>query len=165
MFKKIIHKIFHHLKKTYFEYQYDAYKNKYEISNDFIFNGDGIMFSGDGRIVIKSNSYIGGNSRLSSNKNYKIYIGKNCSISHNVRIYTSTYVSNTDFNKIKYKRPLKNGSVEIADGVWIGLNVVILPGVKIGKNSIVGANSVVAKDIPENSIVSGIPAMVFRKKC
>ena len=49
------------------------------------------------------------------------------------------------------------------DGVWIGFNVVILPGVKIGKNSIVGANSVVAKNIPENSIVSGIPAMVSEK--
>lgn len=50
--------------------------------------------------------------------------------------------------------------VEIGDDVWIGGNVTILPGVKIGSHSIIGACSVVTKDVPEYAIVAGNPAQV-----
>lgn len=60
-------------------------------------------------------------------------------------------------------RPLFAKPVEIGDNVWIGEFVSILPGVKIGKGSIIGANSVVTKDIPDNSIAVGIPARVVKK--
>jgi acetyltransferase-like isoleucine patch superfamily enzyme len=51
----------------------------------------------------------------------------------------------------------------IEDNVWIGESVVILPGVTIGKNSIIGANAVVTKSIPENSIAGGNPARIIKK--
>ncbi|PIA86231.1 DapH/DapD/GlmU-related protein [Streptococcus parauberis] len=53
--------------------------------------------------------------------------------------------------------------VQIDSDVWIGENVVILQGVKIGKGSIIGANSVVNKDVPEYSIVAGTPAKVIKQ--
>lgn len=55
--------------------------------------------------------------------------------------------------------------VSLGDDVWIGGNVTILPGVKIGSHSIIGACSVVTKDVPEYAIVAGNPAQIkkFRK--
>jgi acetyltransferase-like isoleucine patch superfamily enzyme len=49
-------------------------------------------------------------------------------------------------------------SVVIEDDVWIGAHTVILPGVRIGKGSVIGANSVVTKDVPPMAIVLGSPA-------
>ena len=53
--------------------------------------------------------------------------------------------------------------VVIGDDVWIGTNAVILPGVKIGTHSIVAAGAVVTKDVPEYSLVAGVPAKVIKK--
>ena len=53
--------------------------------------------------------------------------------------------------------------VVIGDDVWIGANAVILPGVKIGTHSIVAAGAVVTKDVPEYSLVAGVPAKVIKK--
>jgi maltose O-acetyltransferase len=59
--------------------------------------------------------------------------------------------------------PIKEGRVIIGEGSWIGTNVTILPGVKIGKCCIIGAGAVVTKDIPDFSIAVGTPAKVIRK--
>lgn len=61
------------------------------------------------------------------------------------------------------KRPLEYKPVNIGDNVWIGESVSILGGVKIGKGAIIGANSVVAKDIPPYTIAVGIPAIPIKE--
>lgn len=144
------------------EKEYDSFRNKYNISKDFKFNGNGIVFFGEGEIVIKENTYIGGNSYIQSSKNCSVVIGNSCAISHNVRIYTNSYISDQDFLSIEKKS--YNKSVIIGNGVWIGANVLINPGVTIGDNAIVGANSVVTKAVSENSIVGGVPARLIRYK-
>ena len=53
--------------------------------------------------------------------------------------------------------------INIGDNVWIGANVCILPGVTIGNNVVIGAGSVVNKDIPEGVIAAGNPCKVIRK--
>jgi maltose O-acetyltransferase len=52
--------------------------------------------------------------------------------------------------------------VNIGNDVWIGGNVVILPGVTIGNNCVVAAGAVVTKDVPDNSLVAGVPAKVIK---
>lgn len=101
----------------------------------------------------------------------KIVIGNNVLIASNVQIYTATHP--VDVNE----RLLANWSydnphaffntyalpVTIEDNVWIGGGVIILPGVTIGKNSVIGAGSVVNKSIPPNSLAVGNPCKVSRK--
>ncbi|MGH4139659.1 DapH/DapD/GlmU-related protein [Clostridium sp.] len=61
------------------------------------------------------------------------------------------------------KRPLNTKSVSIGNDVWIGENVCILLGVNIGDGCIIGANSVVNRDVPSNCIAFGMPARVIKK--
>lgn len=135
---------------------------KYAISEKFKFNGDGIQFYGDGEIICGAKSYIGDFSTIQSYKNCKLQIGEHCQISLNVRIYTCTDIAEQDFSN---QVPLqKTGDVIIEDFVWIAANVFINPWLRIGRNSIIGANSVVIKDVLENSIVGGVPSNLIRIK-
>lgn len=60
-------------------------------------------------------------------------------------------------------RPLFSKSIEIGNNVWIGENVVVLAGAKIGDGCIIGSNAVVTKEIPDNCIAAGIPAKPIKK--
>ena len=53
--------------------------------------------------------------------------------------------------------------VEIGDGAWLGENVVICPGVRVGRGAVVGANAVVTEDVPDFSLAVGAPARVVRR--
>ena len=68
-----------------------------------------------------------------------------------------------DIKEIPQKRKLFHKPVIIHKNVWIGENVIILPGVEIGENTIVGAGSVVTKNIPANVIIVGNPARIIKK--
>lgn len=138
------------------------YRKKYNIADSFRFNGEMILFYGDGEIDCGEDSYVSDYSMLQSYNGFKITIGKKCSISSNVRIFTQTNVADQDF--FNEKLEIKTGNVLIGDYVWIGANVVINPGTTIGNNSIIGANSVVTKNVPENTIYGGVPAKLIRVK-
>ena len=99
----------------------------------------------------------------------KIYIGSFCSIGQNVCIVdfnhlynriTSSFIHYQVFNE-DYKIDIDTkGQVVLEEDVWIGSNTIILPGVKIGRGSVIGGGSVVTKDIPRYSIALGNPAKV-----
>lgn len=92
------------------------------------------------------------------NFNGKIIIGRGTYIAPNVGIITS----NHDVKNLKKHMPGNN--VVIGDSCWIGMNSVILPGVTIGNNTIIGAGSVVTSSHPEGGcIIAGNPAKVIRK--
>lgn len=154
--------IFSRLQDTYMKHKYMKFRKKYHIHENFRFNGNNILFYGDGIIECGENSYIGELSTVLADENCKVVIGNNCSISHNVRIYTSSNVTDQIFSDKKREKHF--GDVIIENGVWIGANVFITPGVKIGSNSIVGANSVVTKDIDRNAVFGGVPAKLIRYK-
>jgi acetyltransferase-like isoleucine patch superfamily enzyme len=72
-------------------------------------------------------------------------------------------ITSQAINLIPSERKLfSKGAVKIEKNVWIGEGVVILPNVTIGENSIIGANSVVTKSVPKNSVVGGNPAKIIR---
>lgn len=140
---------------------YDRYRKKYNLHHTFKFNGDDIIFSGDGNIKIDENTYIGDGSSIQSADGMSVNIGSNCAISHNVRIYTSNY----DSDEIIYenrKIKTKNGNVSIGNNCWIGVNVLITEGVTIGSNVVIGGNSVVTKNIPSNCVIGGVPARIIK---
>ena len=76
----------------------------------------------------------------------------------NVKVFTQNHIYNPDNHCFSGYTEIK--PVEIGENSWIGYNCIILPGVKIGKNSIVGAGSVVTKDVPDGTMVAGNPAIV-----
>ena len=95
----------------------------------------------------------------------QIKIGDNVLIASKVFI-TDHYHGEINSETIKTppsKRKLySKGPVTIEKNVWLGEGVVVLPGVSIGENSIIGANAVITKNIPKNSIVGGNPARIIR---
>lgn len=86
-----------------------------------------------------------------------IFIGDNCLIGHNVTITTL----NHEFIPEK-RQSLSPKPVYVGKNVWIGANVTILPGITIGDNAIIGAGSIVVKNIPANAIAVGNPARVIK---
>jgi galactoside O-acetyltransferase len=89
-----------------------------------------------------------------------IYIGDHVMIGPNVMIATANHPINPELGAKGYQY---TRDVHIEENVWIGGNVSIVPGVTIGKNSVIGAGSVVTKDIPENCIAAGNPCHVIRE--
>lgn len=87
-----------------------------------------------------------------------IVIGDDVLIGHNVTLATLNHDERPQFRQNIYPKPIK-----IGDNVWIGSNATILQGVTIGDGAIIGANAVVTKDVPENTIVAGVPAKIIRK--
>ncbi len=106
---------------------------------------------GEGNHITASNSISIGNHLLT---------GANVLISDNAH----GAANNESLNVPPIKRPLiSKGEVHIGNYVWIGDKACILSGVHIGNNVIIGANSVVTQDIPDNCVAAGIPARVIKK--
>lgn len=90
----------------------------------------------------------------------KVTIGDNCQMAPNVAIYTAGHPVHPTSRNSLYEYGVE---VTIGDNVWIGGNTVILPGVHIGSNTVIGAGSVVTKDIPDWVIAGGNPCKVIRR--
>lgn len=146
---------------------------------------------GEKYFSIGERTIIGKYSSLTAWDNYqgekftpKVSIGENCNLGEYLHltcidevvigsgVLTGRWVTITDNahgsseeiseGTVPHDRKLySKGPVIIEDNVWIGDKATILPGITIGKNSIVGANSVVTKSVPPNSVVAGNPAKVI----
>lgn len=108
------------------------------------------------------NIFVGKGSYINFNCNFiddgKIVIGEKVMFGAGVTIATVGHPIAPDMREYMYTAP-----VEIDDNVWIGANVTICPGVKIGANTVIGAGSVVISDIPSNVIAVGNPCKVLRE--
>jgi len=103
-----------------------------------------------------------------------LIIGDNCGFSgtvigcfseiiicDNVRCGANTLITDSDWHLSDY-RSTKPKPIKINKNVWLGVNVTVLKGVEIGENSVIGAGSVVTKNIPSNVIAAGNPCIVIR---
>jgi len=90
----------------------------------------------------------------------KVKFGDNCMLAPNIAIYTAGHPLYPSTRNTGYEFGIE---ITIGDNVWIGGNTVICPGVHIGNNVVIGAGSVVTKDIPDWSLAAGNPCRVIRK--
>ena len=110
-------------------------------------------FIAPSKIRIGSNSHINRYCFLDGRGG--INIGNNVSISYKSALITGSH----DIHSSSF--PVKLAPIVIADNVWLGFGVTILQGVRIGKGAVVCAGAVVTKDIPDYSIVAGVPAKII----
>ena len=89
----------------------------------------------------------------------EVTIGMNCQMAPNVSIYTAGHPVHPDTRNTAFEYGMP---VTIGDNVWIGGSTVILPGVHIGSNTVIGAGSVVTHDIPDWVVAAGNPCRVLR---
>lgn len=116
------------------------------------------------RLAYGKNVYIGDDFYANFNMvlvdDIDIHIGNNVMFAPNVTVTATGHPVHSELRKsgAQFSFP-----VTICDNVWIGSGAVILPGVTIGKNSVIGAGSVVTKDIPQDVVAVGNPCRVLRK--
>lgn len=108
-------------------------------------------------IEVGKNCFINYNCTILDNA--KVVLGDNCLLAPNVSIYTAGHTIHPAARALGYEYGIP---VTVGDNVWIGGNTVICPGVHIGSNTVVGAGSVVTRDIPEWSFAAGNPCRVIR---
>ena|SRR5690348_15741235 len=146
-----------------------------------------IRLSGEERIAIGDQVFIGPGSWLQTlpdgqNRSIAVWIGKGTSVAggcvissvrsvqleENVLLARNVYISDHMHRYTDTQIPVMAQGVDnikpvlIKRGVWLGQNVVICPGVTIGTGAVIGANSVVTRDIPEYCVAAGAPARVLK---
>ncbi len=105
--------------------------------------------------------------------NYDCHIGcvNEITIGNDVLLASRVYISDHSHGSPDYhdidvppsaRKVFSKGPVIIEDGAWIGEGACILPGVRVGRHAIVGANAVVSRDVPPYTIVGGVPARVIK---
>jgi carbonic anhydrase/acetyltransferase-like protein (isoleucine patch superfamily) len=136
--------------------------------------GDGVMimdhgwfnvkdYRTDGRasLIIDNGTFIGRFVHINAWQD--VVIEANVLIAHHVLIGDETHFYEDPNIPIKFQGGGFAGSVLLRSGCWIGEGVAILPGVVVGKNAVVGANAVVTRDVPDYTVVGGVPAKVIKR--
>jgi acetyltransferase-like isoleucine patch superfamily enzyme len=114
-------------------------------------------------IFLEDYSSIGKDVILYATESSKIILGKGSIIAPRCKLITSNHNYNSfDLRAIPFDNRNNVKDIIIKEGVWIGVSVIILPGVIIGKGAVVGSGSVVTRNIPEYAIVAGNPAKLIK---
>lgn len=112
-------------------------------------------------LKIGASSFINWNVSISDNPIHELCIGERVLIGPYVQLHTVTHPTHWE-ERNGAKGPSLCAPITIGDDVWIGGGAIILPGVRIGERAVVGAGSLVTKDVPRECVVGGNPARVIR---
>ena len=112
------------------------------------------------RLIVKGGEKTIESLRFSGNCYFSAFNG--IELGYNVLFAPGVKIISVNHDFKEHRNPVSCHPVIIGDNVWIGTGAIILPGVKIGNSTIIGAGSVVTKSMPENSIVAGNPAKIIR---
>jgi acetyltransferase-like isoleucine patch superfamily enzyme len=125
-----------------------------EVENCAFFPGVRLECWKGATIRIGNGTYLNRNTEIVASQS--VTIGRDCKIARDV------IIMDTDQHPLPGAE-LVSAPVVIEDRVWIGARVIVLKGVTIGHDAVIGAASVVTKDVPAGALVAGIPARVLRK--
>ena len=147
-------------------------KTKIVIGDNCDIKGELLTFGHGGEIIIGNYSFVGERTKIWSAK--KIIIGDRVLISHNVNIHDNnshpldSKLRHEDFKHIaiiglpKENHHLDEKEIIIENDVWIGFNSSIMKGVRIGKGAIIGANTIITKDVPDFAVCLGNPMRIIK---
>ena len=113
------------------------------------------------KLKIGNNNFFGQNTYLIANGG--IEIGNYCAIAADCKFITRSKEYHNKLIPVN-KQPNKYQSIKISDNCWFGYNVIVLPGVTLGKGCIIAANAVVTKSFPEYSVIGGVPAKLIKRR-
>ena len=132
--------------------------------NCFDYCGENVNVEKDADFGTGKGISIGDNSGLGVNCSVRgpLEMGNNIMMGPDVIIMTSVHNTSSVDLPMNQQGFLENKKVRIEDDVWIGTRVIIMPGVTIGRGSIIGAGAVVTKDVPEYAVVAGVPAKIVK---
>ena len=145
-----------------------------------------IRLSGEGRISIGNDVYVGAGSWLQVlgpgddvaleigdgtsivgdcvlSAVCSLTLGRKVLIARNVYIADHSHAFQDPFRAVLDQGIDRIAPVEIGDGAWLGENVVVGPGVRIGRGAVIGANAVVLDDVPDHAVAVGAPARIVRQ--
>lgn len=147
--------------------RYAGYRDRYDIDPEFDFLGPGTLLYGRGSISLAKDSYIGRHSRIQSRAGQSVRVGENTAVSYYVHVFTQNRVADQDMSEHLNRNEhlaASRGDVTIGDDCWIGAMAFVTEGCDIGENTVVGANSVVTRDLPPFCVAAGTPARVRKFK-
>jgi acetyltransferase-like isoleucine patch superfamily enzyme len=101
--------------------------------------------------------------RVYLNQGVTIWAAHSVTIGNNVRLADLACVYDTDFHELEEGAGVRVAPVFIEDNVWIGRGAIVLPGVTVGRHSVVAAGSVVTTTVPPKTLAAGAPARVVRQ--
>lgn len=127
------------------------------LSDNVMVSIHGVRKIGGGKIYCADNVNINAECMLVASSD--ITIGKNSTLAYRT-ILTTNANPNSPYNELCKIYPPIHKEIRIGDNVWIGAGVIVLPGCRIGNNSVIAAGSVVCSDIPDNCMAAGAPAKV-----
>ena len=127
-----------------------------------VYIGKNSFFTAKGGFIsIGNNTRFNMNVHINSSGGGKISIGNNCLIGPNVVMRTANHSFDQIHIPIVYQGHI-SADIIIEDNVWLGSNVVVLPGITIGTGAVVGAGTVITKNVPKMSVVVGVPGKVIK---
>jgi maltose O-acetyltransferase len=125
--------------------------------------GNRLVVGSSKKLEIGERTFIGNNVLLGYGGGGRIIIGKDVMVADNTIFINFQHEYRT--KGVPYRRQgnvLPYRDILLGDNVWIGTRVIVMDGVSIGENSIVGAGSVVTKNVPPNCVVAGVPAKILK---
>lgn len=136
-------------------------KSEIRLGNEVRIGRSSVLRAGIGEIIIHEGAAV--NRFVYLDGNGGIEIGKNSLLGNKAELISGNHIFDDPKTPIKLQGT-KLGRVTIGEDVWLSTHVIVLPGVTIGDGSVIGAGSVVTKDIPSYSVAAGVPAKIIRKR-
>ena len=128
----------------------------------FTWIGDGTKIRcHEGEVIVEDKTVMGQECTISAYKHVRI--GEQCVVADRAMFI------DFDHGTVEVERPIRvqgiyKRDVDVGSNVWVGYGACVLRGAQVGDNSVIGTNAVVAKDVPANAVVGGVPARILRMR-